>query len=127
MEANNDIQTGTETNSGIESGIEDEYDVYYYADDGEHAYVIGARNIDDRAEEQDFDVKEGHQMVETKHFVCEAGLVNGFSAHSVHEINDSIGSWLSDYFAEIGTPEEAIEAARTHWSKPADEREKETY
>ena len=114
----NDIQTGIEANSDIESGIEDEaFDSYYFADDGEHAYVIGARNIDDRAGEQEFEVRDGQQMVETKHFVCEAGLVDEFSATSVHETEQGIDAFLKDYFAEIGTPEEALEAARGYWNE----------
>jgi hypothetical protein len=112
-----EIVTGIETNSAIESGIDDTHDVYYYIDDGEFAYVVGSTDITDDADADDVVVKDDHRLHRIKHYVCEAGLVDEFSAPTVHEVPDGrIDQYLTEYVREVGTQAEAIDAAKEHFA-----------
>lgn len=114
--SDNIIETGITYNTDAADASEIDADVYAYADDGEHAVVIPVERVDDR-------------FVRFEHIMCEAGLADRTRPPNRYEIDpdQTTEEWARGAFDEFASAQEAIEEARKHWSKDADERRAETY
>jgi hypothetical protein len=109
----------TETGSPIESGIEQTWDHYAYADDGEHAMVVGVERTPER-DEGGFESTSGWS-VEYAVYVCEMGLVDRLKGPSTrvfdprpNNLADAAKQILEQLAEEDGR--DPIEAAGDYWS-----------
>lgn len=106
-----------ETDSPIESGIDESWESYAYVDDGEFAMVLGVSYVERR---EGGALREGDHRFRCALYLCEAGLVDLIKGPShrtlqtedVHEAAQQIFEELDDN--DDRTP---IEAARDYWSE----------
>lgn len=113
-----DYDSGIETNSPVESGIEAEHDLYYYVDDEKHAFVVGATVMNEVADQEGVEIPDGQMLIHVDRYVCEGGLVDKIGATNSHTIAEgTLDQWLAEYIDELGSHEEALELARTHWDQ----------
>jgi hypothetical protein len=118
MTATSEIQT--ETESDIESGIEDTWERYAYVDDGEHAMVVGVEWADvDMTGDQWRDADEP-TPVRYAVYVCDSGLVDKLKGTAtrdlgrVNNLSDAAVQIMESLAEEDGR--DPLEAARDYWA-----------
>ncbi len=116
----NELNIETETNSPIESGIEEEWEKYAYVDDGEYAMVVAVRWADVDTSGEHWDGVEEPNLVRYAVYVCEAGLVEKLKGTASREFDrvNNLSDAAVQIFESLAEEDDRtpIEAARDYWN-----------